>query len=84
MSLVKTWTANLSEYETEELIRKIAEAEDVLKRLEIILNKKLKSANNKQLAEANYEVASWAYKQADFVGYQRALTEVMHLLSTRD
>lgn len=50
------------------------------KRLSTLIQEKIDSSNAERLSKNNYENSSWAYKQADAVGYERALTEVLSLL----
>ena len=84
MSLPKTWTAGLNEFETDELSKQLKEADEVLLRLEKILQKKLDGEYRNQISDKAYEIASWPYKQADSVGYQRALTEIQNLIKKRN
>lgn len=51
------------------------------KRICVILNEKINASNKTLRQLANYEDASWAYKQADGCGYQRALDEVINILT---
>jgi hypothetical protein len=56
--------------------REIKSAKNVLDKLEQIVNSKIK-----EIVIANdYDSPSWAYKQADRNGYNRALTEIINIL----
>lgn len=50
-------------------------------RLEEIINKKIKSSNALVRQRVEYEKASWPYLQADAIGYERALIEIISLIS---
>lgn len=49
-------------------------------RLAILINEKIHSNNKKCKLEVSYESPNWALLQADNVGYERALLEVLSLL----
>lgn len=45
----------------------------------ILLEKEELARNNNRKSE-NYECPNWAYKQADLLGYERALREILNLI----
>ena len=45
------------------------------------LEEKATSADNESLTKEGYDSPSWAYKQADLVGYKRAISELISLLT---
>ena len=51
------------------------------KQLVKVLDEKKKVAENESLTKEGYDSPSWAYKQADLVGYKRALNELISILS---
>jgi hypothetical protein len=51
--------------------------QDSLLRLEVILESLLKESPS----SADYDSASWAYKQADRIGYNRALNQVLDIIN---
>jgi hypothetical protein len=53
----------------------------VRKRLVEIAEEKLDSSIKESRNKANYESISWPYLQADCRGYERALQEIISLLS---
>jgi hypothetical protein len=56
--------------------KEVKSAKNVLDKLEQIVNSKIK-----EIVIANdYDSPSWAYKQADRNGYNRALTEIINIL----
>jgi hypothetical protein len=50
-------------------------------RLAYIVHNKIKSRNNKSISLEEFDNPSWAYKQADKNGYERALLEIIELIS---
>lgn len=52
----------------------------IRKRMIEVLRMKIETHRSSSRKEVNYENASWAYKQADGVGYERALMEMISLL----
>lgn len=77
------WTSNLTDPKEIEEFKKLLEASRnnaVLRRLyEIVVEDKTLSAKA-ALRGANYDSPSWAYAQADSIGFQRALQNIEHLL----
>lgn len=52
----------------------------IRKRLVEVIKDKIETNRSKLRKDVNYENASWAYQQADGVGYERALHEIISLL----
>lgn len=50
-------------------------------RLRDMLEEKIKTSRNTALNKEGYDVANWALKQADLIGYERALKDVIELIS---
>ena len=50
------------------------------KRLTALLLEKVSTKRTQRISEEEYASPSWAFKQADAVGYERALREVLSLL----
>tara|TARA_R110000822_G_scaffold44184_2_gene118774 strand:+ start:203 stop:442 length:240 start_codon:yes stop_codon:yes gene_type:complete len=50
-------------------------------RLKHLIKNKLKNRNAKSIALEEFDNPSWAYKQADKNGYERALIEIIELIS---
>lgn len=59
-------------------------AEDILAHFALVLDKSLEAHKADMKQPKQYEVANWAYKQADSMGYQRALEEAIKLLTIKD
>jgi hypothetical protein len=67
---------DLPKDEQEDFKREVKSAKNVLDKLEQIVNSRMK-----EIVVANdYDSPSWAYKQADRNGYNRALTEIINIL----
>jgi hypothetical protein len=49
-------------------------------RLVTLIQDKINADKTKQVDSVGYEDPSWAYRQADHNGYQRALKEVLQLI----
>lgn len=81
--VIHTWTAGLSKEEAAALVRRLKDSEEVFLRLSYILDQRLKDSVNKQMASQSYDKPSWPYFQADCVGYQRAMKEILTLITER-
>ena len=69
------WFNGTKKEDRERVKQDIALAHNAFKRLSSILQSKLKD-NSSQ----DYSKASWPFNQADTLGYNRALTEVLKLM----
>ena len=82
MRLKSKWYAHLKESEeVEEFKQRIKLATPVLERLTKRLDEKLATANANHATQ--YELAAWAYKQADLNGYNRAINDVLKYLEDK-
>ena len=70
------WFMDLPKDEQEGFKREVKSAKNVLDKLEQIVNSKIKEI----VINTDYDSPSWAYKQADRNGYNRALTEIINIL----
>ena len=70
------WFMDLPKDEQEDFKRQVKSSKDVLEKLEKIINDKTKEI----VLATDYDNPSWAYKQADRNGYNRALSEVLNIL----
>jgi hypothetical protein len=73
-----------SDIRPEEFRRRAKAAEDILAHFALVLEKGLEAHKADMKQPKQYEVANWAYKQADSMGYQRALEEAIQLLRIKD
>jgi hypothetical protein len=55
----------------------------IRRRLSEVIQSKIDSQSKSALLTDGYECPNWAFKQADTVGYNRALTEVLSLLDEK-
>lgn len=76
----KTWTKGLDEDAVKLLKGDFISSQTVRKRLTEICKKKTDSAESGARMKDGYDCPNWAYKQADAVGYKRALYEIVNLL----
>lgn len=70
------WFMDLPKDQQEGFKKQVNSAKDVLEKLEQIIRDKTKEIT----LSDDYDSPSWAYKQADRNGYNRALTEVLNIL----
>jgi len=70
------WFMDLPKDQQEGFKKQISSSKDVLEKLEKIIKDKIKEV----VLTEDYDNPSWAYKQADRNGYNRALTEVLNIL----
>jgi len=75
-----TWFTNLPKDQQEGFKKQVLSSKDVLERLRQILEDK----QTEVVLSTDYDNPSWAYKQADRNGYDRALTEVINLVTMKD
>lgn len=75
-----TWFNHLPKDQQEGFKKQVLSARDVLERLDQILQEK----KTEVVLSTDYDNPSWAYKQADRNGYDRALTEVINLINMKD
>lgn len=75
------WTSGCSPEQTKIIRSDFKGSISIRKRLESILRDKIVSASTFTRKKENYALASWPYLQADAVGYERALLEVISLIS---
>lgn len=66
------------------VINSFVASEEVLDRIKQVLQEKLDANTIKLLEPANYDKPAWSEYQADRIGYARALTEVIQLLTFRE
>lgn len=77
----KTWTIGLSEQLAEEVKGNFKSSALIRARLSAILNERIVTKRTEATSKTSYDSPSWAYLQADANGYERALNEVISLLS---
>ena len=75
-----SWTKGLNVEQKEALKTSFYACQDVRQRLAELLNEKKQTSQKTRNSQSGYEVANWAYKQADACGYERALDEILSLI----
>jgi hypothetical protein len=79
VSLTKGLTPDVAKEIGEEFARALT----LRKRLGVVLNEKIDATRRNSLRKSGYENPSWAFSQADDIGYMRALTEIIDLLDIK-
>lgn len=76
-----TLTKGLTPEQTVELKKDFVGSAVLRKRLQVVLEEKSKSSRDASIAKDSYSNPNWAYLQADARGYERALNEIISLIS---
>jgi hypothetical protein len=71
------WFMDLPKDEQEGFKKEVKSAKNVLDKLEDIVRSRLKDI----VVTEDYDSPSWAFKQADRNGYNRALMEIINILN---
>lgn len=71
----------MNEQEADEMRQAFAHASHLRKRISKLLQEKIDASNKVTRSKDAYNIANWSYLQADAVGYERAMQEVISLLS---
>lgn len=75
------WTTGVKDAKDKEAIRLEYMSSPVMRqRLQELIRDKRAKALDANISDAEYQSPNWAYKQADNVGYMRALKEICDLL----
>lgn len=74
------WTKGLDAQEKDEITQLFASSARLRQRLCELLEEKGASLRKRNTIEDAYNNPNWALKQADAVGYERAMQEIMSLL----
>lgn len=75
-------TKGLSKEQAAEIEQDFKAAAFLRERLTTILEEKVDALRRDNRQKSSYESPSWAYVQADYIGYERAIYEVISLLSS--
>lgn len=73
--------AGLNEEQKDEMRQTFAHSVVLRQQLIKLLSKKINDARREVTSKDAYGIANWAFLQADTVGYERGLSEVISLLS---
>ena len=77
-----TITAGLPEERSKEVMEEFKRSSLLRERLITLLRNKSESNKASVRAKNTYDSPSWAYVQADSIGYERAIYELISLLSS--
>lgn len=77
------WLKGLNKDQQEEVRREFNASSSTRLRLTTLLNEKLTQANSNLRMKSNYENVSWALQQADGIGYERAICEIISLIDSK-
>jgi len=75
------WTKGVSKDAADELRKEFVAASRFRERLRHLLDEKSNSKRTETLASNGYENPNWALVQADAIGYEKALKEIISLIS---
>jgi hypothetical protein len=76
-----SWTAGLTPEQKERLVSDFLVSAGMRERLAELLKDKITSLHRDNLSRNKYESPSWALVQADGTGYERAMNEIISLIS---
>ena len=79
-----SWTKGLEPDVIKEIKGDYISSRLVRKRLTKILEDKIKESYTNSILKSSYENPNWALKQADNVGFERALKEVIELITDNE
>lgn len=74
------WLSDVEEGLKDEVKKSFNSSKIMRNRLVAMLEGKIKSTHTKMRSDKGYNVAHWPLLQADSIGYERALVEVINLL----
>lgn len=77
--MIKTWLNGLSDKDKEEIKQIFLSNARLRERVKVILQDKIDTARKNNRASDAYDSPNWAYKQADAMGYERAMHEIINL-----
>ena len=75
-----TWVAGCSSEQAQIVRSDFKSSFGIRKRLSELLEDKIFNSLSSTRKKENYALASWSYLQADAIGYERALSEVISLI----
>lgn len=76
-----SWVNGLDEQLQKDVRGDFASSRVTRKRLTELLEDHIKTADKVALNKDGYDTPNWAYKQADLIGYKRAIGEIINLIS---
>jgi hypothetical protein len=76
-----SWTRSVGKELAVDITQNYKESLVMRKRLQALLEEKANTSAKGSRSKDGYDLANWAYLQADARGYERALFEVISLIS---
>lgn len=76
-----SWTKGMNVKEKEEMSSSFSSSAFLRMRAIELCKEKIDVCRKASISSDAYESPNWAFKQADAVGYQRAMQEIINLLS---
>ena len=76
----QAWLKGLEQDEKDIVVAEFKSCPVLRKRMKLVLQKKIDDVVSSSLLKSDYDCPNWDKKQADTVGYTRALREVYNLL----
>jgi hypothetical protein len=76
-----SWTSGLDKNRAVEIRVDFVKSAPMRERLKTMLEDKINTSNVASRNKENYALAGWPFLQADSVGYERALREVISLIT---
>ena len=77
----QSWITGLKDEHKEEMKREFISSALLRARLTNLAANKIEEYSTSKMSKNNNENSNWAYLQADQIGYERALSEIISLLS---
>jgi hypothetical protein len=77
------WTKGLTEEQKTELRKDFVGSVILRRRLKELLEEKIKTTRTGTTSKDAYEKPAWPFIQADAIGYERALNEIISLISEK-
>lgn len=77
----RSWTLGIEPEKAEEVVSDFKQSVGMRERLTTLIEKKIKTNYEGSISKEQYNISNWAYLQADACGYERALNEVISLIS---
>lgn len=77
------WNKGLTAQKREELKRDFDASATTRERLKVILEEKIESSRSSVRQSNTYDSPSWALLQADSIGYERAMHEIISIISEK-
>lgn len=79
-----SWTKGLTKEKREEVEEAFSRGALLRRRLKELLEDKIEDERKKIRSEVLYDNPNWAYRQADAVGYERALNDIISLIYEKE